>query len=127
TPEPAAGAAAYALLKLLAAHGSPSLPLGLRTGVVVNMAHDPHEAGQVAGRLAQAARDFLGLDLAFLGGIPPDRYVGLAARARRPLALCHPHAPANTAIAKICGRFLPPAAAARAEPGLWARLAGLLL
>ncbi|MEW6253626.1 MAG: P-loop NTPase, partial [Planctomycetota bacterium] len=53
TPEPAAGAAAYSLLKLLAAHGSPSLPLGLRTGVVVNMAHDPHEAGQVAGRLAQ--------------------------------------------------------------------------
>ncbi len=121
TPEPAALADGYGLLKLLAR--DRPWP---RTGVVVNMAASRSEAESVAGRLIRTAQRFLGRSVERLGYVPLDPHVSRAARGEVPLSLRFPRCPASVCIGRICER-LPAAASGVCAGGLWPRLASLLL
>jgi flagellar biosynthesis protein FlhG len=107
TPEPTAIADAYALVKVLATRW------GHRTfSVIVNMASSETDAAAAFERLASVASQFLGVRLESLGWVPCDDAVPRAVRARKPVVLATPEAPAARAIADIAGRL---AAAARPE------------
>ena len=100
TPEPTAIADAYALVKVLATRwGHRTFP------VLVNMASSAADAAAAFERLASVASRFLGVRLESLGWVPTDDAVPRAVRARTPVLLATPDAPAARAIADIAGRL----------------------
>jgi flagellar biosynthesis protein FlhG len=100
TPEPAAVADAYALVKVLSTRwGRHEFP------VLVNMASDGGEADATFERLASVAREFLAVRLASIGCVPFDVAVPRAARAQTPFVLAAPDAPATRAIAAVAERL----------------------
>jgi flagellar biosynthesis protein FlhG len=107
TPEPTAIADAYALVKVLATRwGRRTFP------VLVNMASSAADAAAAFERLASVASQFLAVRLESLGWVPTDDAVPRAVRARTPVVLASPDAPASRAIAGVAGRI---AVTARAE------------
>jgi len=95
-PEPPAIADAYAVIKSIAGEGDHG-----RVWVVVNRAVTRSEAAVVAGRIAEVARDFLGVDVRWAGHIPEDPCVPLAVKRRRPFLTDFPDSPASTAIGAL--------------------------
>jgi len=120
TPEPTALADAYALLKVLHQRG-----LRGQSGVVVNMTRSIDEGSAAARRLQRVARQFLGLPVEDLGGVPWDGHVPAAVRARTPVAVRYPRCAASVAIEAVGRRLLPRPAAGRLDPGVWSRVASL--
>lgn len=106
TPEPTALADAYALTKcaLLGSEfvgdlGGPALRAGRnalssRLALIINQSRDPLEAFAVHARYAAVAERFLGATVPMLGFIAQDLHVPQAVRARKPLLLHAPEAPA---------------------------------
>jgi flagellar biosynthesis protein FlhG len=76
TPEPHAITDAYALIKVL----SESTP-GHNFKLLVNMSKTPKEAENVYNRLSEVARQFLGIQVNFLGSVPSDPQVSGMIRA----------------------------------------------
>jgi flagellar biosynthesis protein FlhG len=101
TPDPAALTDAYALLKVLAAEGAGTAPVGL----VVNMASDAGEALEAFRKLRRVVRGFLGCELELVAGITRDAAVARAARLQRPLLLDRPGSPAARTLDRIGARL----------------------
>jgi flagellar biosynthesis protein FlhG len=97
TPEPTAITDAYALIKVAARASRGAATMRL----VVNQANDVGEAREVARKIVMVAREFLNLDVALLGHVPHDPYVGRAIRRQLPIALSYPSSPAALAIARL--------------------------
>jgi flagellar biosynthesis protein FlhG len=100
TPEPTAITDAYATIKVVSQENP-----GVRLMLVVNMVHSSGEGAAVADRLKTIARQFLNLDLEYLGCIPTDPAVPRAVRQRRPFVLSAPGCSAAAAINQIIGRL----------------------
>src|SRR5205823_2761179 len=100
TPEPTAITDAYATIKIVAQE-NPSARLML----VVNMVNSSREGEAVGDRLVTVARQFLNLQLEYLGCIPSDPAVGRAVRTREPFVLSQPGCPASKSIGKITGKM----------------------
>lgn len=100
TPEPTAIADAYAVIKCLKLAGdTPHL------GLVVNMAADEAEAWRVHDRVAMVARRFLNVEVPMLGWVGHDAQVPAAVRARVPLLLRTPEAPAAQHVRELAARL----------------------
>lgn len=95
SPEPAALADTYALLKILSLE-APTLPLDL----IVNRTLDAHEGGDAYRRLEDAAGRFLGRSLGWLGALPENLALARAVRESRALL------ERDDLVAPIVGRLL---------------------
>ncbi len=132
TPEPTAITDAYALIKCFVARyrasGAPidELPLGL----VVNQAADAPEAREVHERVEDVATRFLDVRLPFAGWVRADKAASECVRARKPLLVHRPHAPASLSItelgAGVCELLNVTHARPRPKPGLAARFLRLV-
>ena len=100
TPEPAAVADAYALVKQLARR-RPDGALHL----AVNRARSAQEAHAAAARVARVARRFLGRSLHSLGFVLEDPALGQAARQRAPVVAAHGGSPAARCLRAMAARL----------------------
>ncbi len=109
TPEPTSIADAYALIKCVA-HATRLRPASRpRFTLIVNQAHSDKEGHSVHARVAATAKRFLGIELPLLAILPSDPEVTRSIRARKPLLISMPSAPAAIAIAQASrqlARFL---------------------
>jgi flagellar biosynthesis protein FlhG len=121
TPEPTSIADAYALVKCLHLSGK-GLGMGAggvggavglgggpdampRVGLVVNQALDEREARAVHARMNSVTERFLCCSLTMEGWVAQDRRVGQAVRARTPLVVGDPLAPASVGIVRLATRL----------------------
>ncbi|HVX85979.1 MAG TPA: MinD/ParA family protein [Phycisphaerae bacterium] len=123
TPEPTAITDAYAVMKVLVRCGTAG-----KISVMVNMARNRDEAKQVFDRIAQVARQFLKVDVAFSGYVVLDPAVGQAVRKRAPFVVQYPHSAAAACVQAWANRMDHHVEAAggsgpAARPGFFARLA----
>lgn len=100
TPEPTSITDAYATIKVV----SQENPYA-RLMLVVNMAQSEQEAHAVATKLTMIARQFLKIQLEFIGYVPHDAVVPRSVRAQRPFALAEPQSAAARAIVDIASRL----------------------
>ncbi len=96
TPEPTAIANAYATIKAVSRENQ-----GARLMLVVNMVHSSGEGAAVATRLAAITRQFLDLEVEYIGCIPTDPAVPKAVRLRTPFVSGNPGCAAATGINQI--------------------------
>ncbi len=101
TPEPTALADAYAFIKVL----SGRTRVG-RVSVVANLVSGPSEGEEVFRRLCQLAERFLAVNLDYLGAVTRDAALVRSVRARTPILVAEPRAPASQAIRCIAHKLL---------------------
>ena len=134
TPEPTALADAYALAKcaVLGSNGpggtgvppvlasrsatptraevqeqwGSNLPISSRLNLIINQSRDPLEAFAVHARFNAVAERFLGASIPMLGFIAQDLHVPQAVRARKPLLLHTPDAPAALNICDLAASII---------------------
>lgn len=99
TPEPTAMADAYGVLKTLAAQGETRPLPEIR--LVVNRVRDPQEGGMVAARIKKVAREFLDLELSYLGYVLDDKVVSRAVRDQRPFMRAYPNSLAAACVSSL--------------------------
>lgn len=104
TPEPTAMADAYGVLKTLSVHGEGMALPQIR--LVVNRVRDPEEGAAVAGRIRKVARDFLELDVGYLGFVLEDRVVTRAVRDQRPFLRAYPNSLASACVGNLAAALL---------------------
>jgi flagellar biosynthesis protein FlhG len=92
TPDPAAIADAYAIIKCVVQHRGDPRPL--RMGLVVTMVSGRSEARATHARIDRVCRRFLGGEVPLLGMVRRDARVVQAARRREPLLASRPLGPA---------------------------------
>lgn len=135
TPEPTSIADAYALLKVSSHTGGSPAAAQFLPMLVINQCISADEAQQVHARISAVAVRFLSRDVPLLAALPTDPALPQAVRARRPLLLTTPSAPAALAITAaaeaviarlglVAGR--PESACPTLRPPVWARLARLI-
>ena len=96
SPEPTSLTDAYAVIKVLYQR------FGTRQfALLVNMAKDSNEAGEVYKRLSNATNHFLDLPIEYLGYIPYDQNVTRAVKKQRLLAEAFPDSKAIKSMSKI--------------------------
>lgn len=100
TPEPTSLADAYATIKVVSRE-SPGTPLHL----VVNMATSEAEATAVYERLSLVAKQFLHIELDYLGYLPQDAAVSRAVRSQQPFTQFSPGSPVARALSQIVDRL----------------------
>ena len=105
-PEATAITDAYALIKILKENMVTRPPL-----VLVNRADNKPHAAFVFQRLQKVARDYLGMELEYLGPVPQDRQTRKAANLQRPVLETAPTSPAGLALFAASGKLLARAAA----------------
>jgi len=118
TPEPPAITDAYALVKVLAQRdyaGSISL--------LVNFAADRQEGRATHGRIAEVARQFLGVQVLDAGYVFADAKVREAVRRREPFVLAFPRCPASRCLAALANKLTPGGSLVAREEGFFRRLA----
>lgn len=98
TPEPTSVAETYAVIKSLSASGQA-------VSVLVNQAESGAQADQILDRLRQAARAFVGSDIARAGHVPFDVAVVDSVFRRSPLSVSAPGCPANEALRQVGERL----------------------
>jgi len=96
TPEPTAIADAYAMIKVISQR-SPDADLKL----IVNMASSSKEAGDIAEKIISVSRQFLSVQVGYLGYLPVDPNVGKAVRRQQALSISFPGSLATHQIAAI--------------------------
>ena len=101
TPEPPAITDAYAVIKVLRTERHLSNIL-----LVVNMAKNIAQVRSVHGRIASAARRFLGFDLSLAGSVLSDRHVRLAVTSRRPFVWSFPRCRAARGVQHLAKHLL---------------------
>lgn len=121
TPEPTSVADSYAFLKLMARAGYNG-----SIGVTATMAQGDAQAAEVALRIRQVARQFLGLDVADLGGVPRDAHVSRAVQQRAGVVTLFPHCPASRALHALARR-IDPRRPSGPPAGIMPRIAALFL
>ena len=100
TPEPTSIADAYAVMKVVC-HENPSA----RMKLVINMANGEEDAQRASERLCLVTRQFLDVELKYLGYIPQDQMVSRAVRQQKPLLISYPASPAGRSIERIAGQL----------------------
>ncbi len=100
TPDPAALADAYAVVKLACEREGPSP----RLGIVVNAASGPLEARQLTERFLAVVQRFLGVPVEAFGWIPRDAAVTRATASRRPVVLAEPGSAAAASFRLLAAR-----------------------
>ncbi|GIW73684.1 MAG: site-determining protein [Phycisphaerales bacterium] len=101
TPDPAALADAYALIKALRSVSCDRPP-----AVLVNRARDAAEAQQAHARIAQVAARFLSVGVPMLGMVPEDPAVQRCTRQGRALVLAAPRSAAVEHLHAVVDRVL---------------------
>lgn len=99
--EPSSFADAYAMMKILNQQHARA-----RFGVVINKVRNGSEAEQVFIKFQAAATRFLDLNLQYLGCVPQDDHVALAAREKKALIDAYPNSHAARAIAHLGTRIM---------------------
>jgi len=96
SPEPTSLTDAYALIKVLYQGYAAR-----RFTLLVNMAGDSNEAGEVYSRLSNATNHFLDLPIEYLGYIPHDRNVSKAVKKQKLLSEAFPDSKASKSMSEI--------------------------
>jgi flagellar biosynthesis protein FlhG len=129
TPEPTAITDAYAVVKVIHRRdgraGDRELALGenpnRRVSLLVNQSRSPAEARAVYERIANVARQFLGVPVYDAGSIPLDDQVPTNVRKRVPFVLGSPKSAAASAMGHLAMR-LAQGVAASAGGGFFNRM-----
>src|SRR6476659_405202 len=100
TPEPTAITDAYAVVKVLSKDGSER-----RVSLLVNQVRSANEAKVVYGRIAQVAKQFLGVSVLEAGYVMSDEAVPQAVRRRTPFVLGSPKCAASLCVAQLAMRL----------------------
>jgi flagellar biosynthesis protein FlhG len=130
TPEPTAITDAYAVVKVLSRmEGGVGLTAGVdadgsgrQLSLLVNQARTPSEGRAVYERIAQVARQFLGVALQDAGHVLADEQVPLAVRRRTPFVLGAPRCPASVCIAQLAMRLEQGVVSSTASAGFFNRM-----
>ncbi|MGI6318118.1 MAG: MinD/ParA family protein [Firmicutes bacterium] len=101
TPEPTALTDVYSIIKIVNNCGLKS-----RVNLVVNMAHGMKEAENVYGRLENVCRNYLDINLYFLGAIEYDLVVRKAVLDCSPYVLKYPNSRVSQCTRDIAQRLL---------------------
>jgi flagellar biosynthesis protein FlhG len=101
TPEPTAITDAYAVVKVLSKDATSER----RVSLLVNQVRAPNEAKVVHARIAQVAKQFLGVSVLDGGHVLSDPAVPNAVRARLPFSLGSPRCPAAQCVAQLAMRL----------------------
>ena len=110
TPEPTAITDAYAVVKVLSKDGGER-----KISLLVNQVRSANEARIVHGRIAQVAKQFLGVSVLDGGHVLNDDAVPQAVRRRTPFVLGSPRSPASQCIAQLAMRLQQGAGAAAGD------------
>lgn len=114
TPEPTAITDAYAVVKVLSRDGSSERQMSL----LVNQVRTANEAKVVHGRIAQVAKQFLGISVLDAGHVLSDEAVPQAVRRRVPFVIGSPKCGASQCVAQLAMRLEQGVGAAQqADPG----------
>ncbi|MCC6240754.1 MAG: MinD/ParA family protein [Phycisphaerales bacterium] len=100
TPEPTAITDAYAVIKVICRENDSR-----RVSLLVNQVRTSHEARAVYERIAQVARNFLGVSVLDGGYCVLDEHVQTAVRLRRPFVLSAPRSAASLCISHLATRL----------------------
>jgi len=100
TPEPTAITDAYAVIKVLSRDGGDR-----RVSLLVNQVRSANEAKIVHGRIAQVAKQFLGVSVLDAGHVVSDPVVSQAVCRRTPFVLGNPNSPASRCVAQLAMRL----------------------
>jgi flagellar biosynthesis protein FlhG len=100
TPEPTAITDAYAVVKVLSRDGGDR-----RVSLLVNQVRTANEAKVVHGRIAQVAKQFLGVSVLEAGYVVSDEAVPQAVRRRVPFVLGAPRCAAAQCVAQLAMRL----------------------
>ena len=118
TPEPTAITDGYAVLKVLTRRdfeGSLS--------VLVNFASGRQEARATFSRIADVARQFLGVTVFNAGYVLDDPRVPESVRRREPFVLAYPRCDASRCLAALANKLGPGGALAKRQVGFFRRIA----
>ncbi len=118
TPEPTAVTDAYAFIKVLSQQsfeGSISL--------LVNQATDRAEGRATFERIAEVARQFLGVTLFDAGHVVIDPKIREAVRRREPFVLAYPRCPASRCLAALTNKLSAGTGLVGAQHGFFRRVA----
>ena len=100
TPEPTAITDAYAVVKVLSRDGGER-----RVSLLVNQVRTQNEAKVVHGRIAQVAKQFLGVSVLDAGHVVSDEAVPQAVRRRVPFVIGSPRCAAAQCVAQLAMRL----------------------
>jgi flagellar biosynthesis protein FlhG len=100
TPEPTAITDAYAVVKVLSRDGGDR-----RVSLLVNQVRTANEAKVVHGRIAQVAKQFLGVSVLDAGYVLSDEAVPQAVRRRVPFVIGSPKCSASQCVAQLASRL----------------------
>lgn len=100
TPEPTAITDAYAVIKMV-----HSMDRGVSFHLVVNRVSEWSEGKRTADKISLVAKQFLDLDIPFLGCIEDDPNVSKAVKKQIPFSLAYPHTPAARSVKRIAASF----------------------
>jgi flagellar biosynthesis protein FlhG len=95
--DPASLMDSYAVIKILHQKYGRN-----RFGVVVNKVRSQHEGFDVFARFQQAISQFITISMHYLGHIPQDDYIGIAARERVAVVDAFPQSEAAVAFGNLC-------------------------
>lgn len=124
TPEPTSMTDGYAMFKAI----KQAKPWA-KVGLVINRVEGFSEAAMVAQRIQRVGQEFLGAEIALLGGIAEDLKVGQAVRQQQPMGLIYPQCSAYHDIQRIAWKLAghsPTTDNRQARPNLAARIWGWL-
>lgn len=100
TPEPTAITDAYAVIKMV-----HSMDRGVSFHLVVNRVSEWSEGKRTADKISLVAKQFLDLDIPFLGCIEDDPNVSRAVKKQIPFSVAYPHSPATRSVKRIAASF----------------------
>jgi flagellar biosynthesis protein FlhG len=126
TPEPTAMADAYGVLKTMAARAEKGPLPDIR--LVINRVRDPKEGSMVATRIRKVAREFLDLEVGYLGYVLEDKVVTRSVRSQKPFMRAYPNSLAAACVSNLAANlFELPVQTTRPEAGtFFDRLQGYL-
>ena len=118
TPEPTAITDGYAVIKMLRQRGYDG-----HVSVLINQVNGRAEARRTYQRIADVARQFLGLTVFEAGYVLTDPRVQQAVRNRQPVVLAFPQCPASRCLARIARKLGEDGLLAERKEGFFRRVA----
>jgi flagellar biosynthesis protein FlhG len=109
--EPTSLTDAYGIIKVLNAQQPHN-----NISILVNRVEEGDNGKQVFERLAKVSKDFLNLDVAFMGTLPQDRNMHIAIRQQTPLMVFSPMSPAAKELRRIVSESIHGSPEYYAEP-----------
>lgn len=100
TPEPTSLTDAYSLLKAV-----NHFKLKSKAKVIINRAMDEKEALATYNKFNNAVKNFLGMELEYLGMVSEDKKIVQAVRAQQPFFMAYPNCDASRDVEKLAQRI----------------------